>query len=244
MRSFFVLGILVAGGAVALADQTFTPSAPTLVVTLSGGSFKGNPSQLSWSPDSKTLCVQTLEGDTAPLKTRFFVVSIDERTFHGADVAPDWVAGYWEFKTSRTPPGHPELHIEVETQNQGTGVPTQSLSDKAKNGMMDNAVAAQNAAGNVVRVLKLKGEVIGRYENQPLVPGMTFGWSPAALHAVAYAKPGGHLGLLDLDAAPIEVPGTKDVLLPAWSPDGAKIVYLQKTGRHDYAVMSIGVTHQ
>ena len=48
----------------------------------------------------------------------------------------------------------------------------------------------------------------------------------------------------DLNASQIEVPGTKDVLLPAWSPDGTKIVYLQKTGRHDYAVMSVGVTHQ
>ena len=70
MRSLFTVSLVVAGCAGALAEQAFTPSAPTLVVSLQGGQFKGNPSQLTWSPDSTMLCVQTLEGDTPPLKTR------------------------------------------------------------------------------------------------------------------------------------------------------------------------------
>ena len=243
MRSFVMVSLVVAGCISAFADQAFSPSAPTLIVSLQGGNFKGNPSQLTWSPDGTTLCVQTLEGSTAPLKTRYYLITISEHAFHGADGAPEWSARYWDFKTSRTPPGRPELHIDVETTNQTSGVPTQSLRDKAKNGLLDNAVAAQNVAGTVVYVLKLQGEVIGRYANQPLVPGMTFGWSPAALHAVAYAKPDGRLSVLDLNAAPLEIPGAKDALLPAWSPDGSQIVYLQKTGRHDYAVMSVTLTH-
>ena len=71
---------------------------------------------------------------------------------------------------------------------------------------------------------------------------MTFGWSPTALHAVAYAKPDGRLGVLDFSGGQFDVAGTKEAqLLPAWSPDGTMVVYLQKTGRHDYAVMSVSV---
>ncbi len=244
MRSFFAGTLVVASCVAILADQTFTPSAPTLIVSLQGGQFKGNPSQMTWSPDSTTLCVQTLEGNSPPLKTRFYLIPVQEHKFQGADVAPEWAAAYWQFKSARNPPGQPELQIEVETRNQTSGVPTQSLSDKAKNGMMDNAVAAQNVAGNVTYVLKLKGEVVGQYVNQPLVPGMTFGWSPATLHAMAYTKPDGHLSLLDLNAAPTDLAGTKDAILPAWSPDGSQIVYLQKKGRHDFDVMSVSVKRQ
>jgi hypothetical protein len=107
---------------------------------------------------------------------------------------------------------------------------------------MENAVAAQNEAGSVTRTLTLKGETIGRYVDQPLVPGMTFGWSPTTLHAVAYAKTDGHLAIFDFDKVPVDVGGTKAVLLPAWSPDGSSIAYLQKTGRRDYVLSTVAVT--
>ena len=96
--------------------------------------------------------------------------------------------------------------------------------EKGKQGMIENAVGAQNeAGGSVTRTLMLKGEAIGRYVNEPLVPGLTFGWSSAALHAVAYARTtDGHLAIFDFDKVPVDVQGTKAVLLPAWSPDGTQ----------------------
>ena len=88
------------------------------------------------------------------------------------------------------PPGHPELVIQVESHNKGGSIPTESLSAKAANvggRGLENAVAAQNEAeGSVVRTLTLKGEPIGQFVNQPLVPGTTFGWSPETLHALAH----------------------------------------------------------
>ncbi len=72
---------------------------------------------------------------------------------------------------------------------------------------------------------------------------MTFGWSPETLHAVAYAKPDGHLALMDLQGGKINVDAAKGILLPAWSPDGSAIVYIQKQGRHHYALMHVAVTH-
>ena len=202
-----LLGAILAGLLFSLG-QSFTLSAPSTIVEWHGSQLKGTPSQLAWSPDSKLLCLQTIEGD-APGKTHAYLITVDARTFHGLDAPPDWAAKYWEWKSSRTPPGHPELVIQVETKNDGAKIPTQSLSDKSKNGLMENAVAAQNEAGSVTRTLTLKGETIGRYVNQPLVPGMTFGWSPASLHAVAYAKTDGHLAIFDFDTVPVDVDGPK-----------------------------------
>jgi hypothetical protein len=227
----------------AASPHPLSGASPVLAADIQGGRFAGDPSQLAWSPDNTTLCLQTLDGDAPPLKTRYYLIRPREHDFNGIDVAPDWAAKYWEWKTTRTPPGHPELVIQVDTQTGSKSVPTQSLLEKSKNGLMNNAVAAQNEAGSVVRTLTLKGEAIGRYVDQPLVPGMTFGWSPATLHAVAFARPDGRLALMDFDGGTSDVEGTKDILLPAWSPDGSTLVYLQKKGRHHYALMQVAVTH-
>jgi hypothetical protein len=222
----------------------FSTAAPALVADLQGSRFNGDPSKLAWSPDSTTVCLQTLEGDRPPLKTRYYLIRLAEHDFHGVDVAPDWAPKYWEWKSARTPPGHPELAIQVETQNKGGKIPTESLRAKAAGRGLENAVAAQNEAeGSVVRTLTLKGEAIGQYVDQPLVPGMTFGWSPETLHAVAYAKPDGHLALMDLQGGKINVDAAKGIILPAWSPDGSAIVYIQKQGRRHYALMQVAVTH-
>jgi len=230
-----IAGLLAAIG----QSPSFTP--PRAVLEWHGSQLRGVPSQLTWSPDSKQLCLQTLEGD-GPGKPHAYLVTIESRTSQGLDVPPAWAAAYWNWKSTRMPPGHPELVIQVDTVDKAGKIPTQSLSDKAKQGMMENAVAAQNeAGGGVTRTLTLKGETIGQYVNQPLVPGMTFGWSPEALHAVAFAKPDGHLAVLDFDGGRVDVDGTKSVLLPAWAPDGTTVAFLQKTGRHDYVLSTIGV---
>jgi hypothetical protein len=240
-------GLLVAAFVVSAPTaqpQPFSTAAPAVVADLQGARFGGDPSQLAWSPDSTTVCIQTLEGDRPPLKTRYYLIRLAERDFHGVDVAPDWAPKYWEFKSARTPPGHPELAIQVETKNRSGNIPTESLRAKAAGRGLENAVAAQNEAqGSVVRTLTLKGEAIGQYVDQPLVPGMTFGWSPEALHAVAYAKPDGRLALMDLQGGKTDVDAAKGIILPAWSPDGSAIVYLQKQGRRHYALMQVAVTH-
>jgi hypothetical protein len=227
-----------------LAAQSFGIEPPSLVMTIDGTAITGEPSQLSWSPDGTALALQTLEGKSAPLKERYYLIRPDERRLQGLDGAPEWAAPYWQWKSSRTPPGHPELIVQVETQNRAGGIPSQSLRDKAANRGIDNAMAAQYASGGArIRILTLNGEEIGRYVDQPLVPGTTFGWSPPALRAVAYIKPDGRLGLMDLDGSKVELDTAKGVMLPAWSSDGSRIVYLQRKGQHDFELMEIVVLH-
>ncbi len=100
-----------------------------------------------------------------------------------------------------------------------------------------------NVGATQVRTLLLKDEVIGEYVNAPLVPGLTFGWSPEPLQAVAYVAHSHRLMLMDVvSGAKQEVSATSDVLLPAWSPDGSQIVFLQKTSRKTFALMRVTVT--
>ena len=245
MRSALAVAIVLAMPAAdRLRAQSFGIEPPSLVMTIAGSAIAGAPSQLAWSPDGTALALQTLEGKSAPLKERYYLIRLNERRLQGLDGPPDWAAPYWQWKSSRTPPGRPELVVQVETQNRAGGVPSQSLRDKAANRGIDNAMAAQYASsGAHIRVLTLNGEEIGRYVDQPLVPGTTFGWSPSALHAVAYIKPDGRLGLMDLDGGKVELDTAKGVMLPAWSGDGSRIVYLQRKGRRDFELMEIVVLH-
>jgi hypothetical protein len=227
-----------------LLAQSFGIEPPSLAMEIQGASIKGVPSQLTWAPDNASLSLQTLEGNSAPLKAHYYLIRLSDHHLQGADAPPEWAGSYWDWKSSRTPPGHPEFVIQVESQHQAGGIPFQSLHDKAANRGIDNAVAAQGAAaGALVRVLTLNGEAIGRYVDQPLVPGTTFGWSPERLRGVAFVKADGRLGLMDIEGAKVPIETDKGVLLPAWSPDGTRIVYLQKKGRRDYELMQVVVLH-
>jgi Tol biopolymer transport system component len=87
-----------------------------------------------------------------------------------------------------------------------------------------------------VITLRLKGETVGEFVNGPLVPGLTFGWSPAALGLIAFTDKGGKVVVMDQSGAKKEVPSTSDAVLPAWSDDGAKLAFLKKDGRRKYGL--------
>src|SRR4029453_8939128 len=52
----------------------------------------------------------------------------------------------------------------------------------------------------------------------------------------------GRLSFFDRQKRKKAVPGTKDALLPAWSPDGHRVAYLQKDSRRVYRVMVMSVS--
>ena len=106
--------------------------------------------------------------------------------------------------------------------------------------------AATNAAMQAQQLttitLKLKGTLLGEWVNENPDPGIVFGWAPAPLGLIAFAKKdGGELALMDRDGHTRKIAGSKDCLLPAWSDDGTRVVYLQKKDKKKYSVMLITV---
>lgn len=247
MRRTSMISLLLASVALSAhaSEPPFAVSTPATLLDLDLGTLKGAPTCLAWSPTEGEFYLQTVDDGA---KMRHYILRLGSPP-QAADGQPVWAATYWNWKSARTVPGHPELVIEVATRNDTSQITSMNLHDKAE-GVGDRSgtpgvanMANANIGAAQVRRLMLKGEVIGEYVNAPLVPGLTFGWSPESMHSVAYVAHSHRLMLMDVASdAKQEVAATSEVLLPAWSPDGSQIVFLQKTGRKTFALMRVAVT--
>jgi hypothetical protein len=116
---------------------------------------------------------------------------------------------------------------------------SQSRADPTQSQIASDYGSSQKVATMTV---KLKDKVVAQSVNRPVVPGMTWGWAPAPLGGLAFADAKKHLVLIDRSGRTVEVPGTADVMLPAWSPDGRQIAFLQKKGRKGFVVSVVEVS--
>ncbi len=214
---------------------------------LDGKTIKGEPSRLSWSPDAQELCLRTAEGDKPTDRVHFYVVPAAGGALTEVDREPDWAEGYWAFKSDRFAPGLPEVMIDVqrssEIQKVGTGsAGALAGSDRAGGGTVMSADnidrEAQNQKESVLN-LTVYGEVVSRFVNERPIPGWHFGWGPKGSGAIAFVDSDGRLFLLDGKAHRRAIAGVKDAFLPAWTTDGKKLAYVQKTGRKRYAIAVI-----
>jgi Tol biopolymer transport system component len=83
--------------------------------------------------------------------------------------------------------------------------------------------------------MRLAGETVGEFVNSVIVPGLTFGWGPKGSTVIAYAaQKSGRVVVMDAKGSKQEVAGSKDAILPAWSPDGSRLAWLQKDGKKKY----------
>ena len=248
---------MIAAAALALAsfgvsapNLVFAVSPPALVIDLDGGVLPGSPIQLSWSPDSSSWYLETIEGDGPSAKRHGFTIAIGDPSPKPVDTPPAWAAQYWSWKSSRRSPAHPEVLIEVESGRRRGQIPTQSLRDKAA-GTSNPATAMRGAAeasneyqnSAVVTTLTVLGSVVSELVDEPLIPGMTFGWSPGSFDAIAFRTPRKDtLSISRVGGDTQQIDQTKNVLLPAWSPDGTKIAFLMKTGHKKFELRQIIVS--
>ena len=59
---------------------------------------------------------------------------------------------------------------------------------------------------------------------------------------LAYVNEGGHLCVMDTRGGRQELGSSKNVILPAWSPDGQTIAYLQKAAKNKWELYRVSVT--
>jgi hypothetical protein len=238
------------------ADLTpFAISAPAVVMDFDGHTIQGDPVQLAISSQPGVFYLQTADGYAPNVTIRHYTITLGDKAPAKTKSEPPWADQYWAFKSRRDAPAQHDLLISVETRVENNRLPTQSLADKAR-GMesgggaiaMRGAEEAANDSKNATRIraLKLKGTTIGEfYDEAPLLPGLTFGWSPESQHAVAFADGSGKLAVMDyfLDATQ-KIDATENVLLPAWTMDGTKIVFLERTGKNRYALEQVTISRK
>jgi hypothetical protein len=225
--------------------STLKVGPPITVAELDLGKLKGDLRRVSWSPDGMRLYIQTADGNPESPHLRHYWVPAEGGTVLALDAEPDWAQQYWSFKSDRSAPGIPSLMIDVEqtleTIKIGTGSAGAAEGGDRTGGntvMSPNNVdrAAQQQKQAVVR-LKLLGETVSESVNQRPVPGLTFGWGPEKSGAIAYVDRDGRLILFDRQKHKRTVDGAKDALLPAWTMDGARLGWAQKSGRKKYTLV-------
>ena len=190
--------------------------------------------------------VQTAEGDPASPKLRHYIVAVSGGAVQGLDTPPEWATAFWAFKSDRSAPGIFSVMIDLEQKLEktkigtGTGRPGASGSDGPGSGI-DISKTSEGQQENVARLV-LFGETISEFVNERPIPGLMFSWGPALSGTIAYTNRDGQLMLLDQQKHKQTVSGAKDALLPAWSTDGTRLAWVQKTGRRKYALVWAAVT--
>lgn len=231
------------------------PDRPILTLTTSAvwadidaKTIKGRPARLAWSDDRATLYLQTVEGDDVESLAFHHYLVRKGGTPEAVAAQPAWVEAYWKWKSARSLAGDPQLRIEIDTQKQvldnlnGTAANKAVYLTDSPIGVTGQALtlAKQSGGTQIVNRLRLKGHVIGEFVDQLIVPGYTFSWSPEELRLIAYRSQAGRLTIMDDDGRTESIADTKDVLLPAWSDDGAAIAYLQRSrGRYSVRVVEV-----
>ena len=219
--------------------------APVAVAEIDLGKIKGDLRQLAWSPDFTQFYLQTADGDKPDDIVHHYLVPASGGAVAPAPREPEWAADYWRFKSDRSAPGIPDLMIDVKQTFEKIKIGTGSAGAADRSAPGADSVssggnverAAESQRENVVRLVLLD-EPISTFVNQRVIPGLQFGWGPKASGAIAFVNDSGHLVFLDSHKHTQTVPGVKDALLPAWTIDGSRIAFLEKSGRKKYTLMT------
>jgi hypothetical protein len=223
-------------------------ASPAQVTTIDTDKLKGEPTQLAWSVDGKQLFLQTSERDRLGMvrNHRYFVVSAEGGKVESVEAPPAWATEYWTWKSNQYAPGSKTFGIEIRKEERRVAATASPMGgalakgtvsgDPSGGGTSADEVASRAAQTQLQQViaLTLKGETVGEFVNVQFLPGYTFSWAPRSPSRIAYANTSGRLAIMDESGRKQQIDGTKNVILPAWSVDGAKIAFLQKSGKNKY----------
>lgn len=252
-----MLALVLAAGQI---DATLVLlSAPAAIVEIDVGKLKGDLVRLSWSPDGTRFYLQTSETDRHfNTRLRHFMLGLDGKPPKGADQEPVWASLYWSKKSSQIAPGVPSLKVDVEQERKRVNavsnpaggslargdLPGSATGSGTQTGMgLEDATraAGQGQMVNIV-TLRLKGQVIGEFVNTAAIPGLTFSWGPDGTGLVAFVDDGGRIVIMDAQGRTKKMDGPKPASLPAWTADGKRLAFLEKTKRNKFTLHVVDVT--
>lgn len=228
----------------AAVDASKITVGPAMTVgTIDTGKIKGDPWRLAWSPDQQQFYVAGRKVKKNTAEVWHWLVDAKSGAISDTKAVPAWADTYWEWKSAQAAPGAPAMKIALDTQRKNQSATSRPVGGSLARGGVDvgggasmDDVANQTSQNVTIIDLRLKGELIGHWENEPMAPGLTFGWAPKGLNAIAYANPGGRLVVMDEQGRKHEV-DSSNILLPAWSDDGTRLAWLEKVDKKKYRLV-------
>jgi len=241
--------------AVAALGVTLSPPQP--VADLDAGKLKGDLVRLAWAEDGSQFYIQTVERDrSGTIKAmHHYLVASGSKSPKDVDQEPAWASKYWTWKSGQTSPAAAGFRIDVSERTEtkrSVAAPTGGAMAKggtvdptAGTSLGDVASAADTTQSVKVYSLKVKGQTIGEWANEPVVPGLNWSWAPAPLQMIAFAKrDGGPLAVIDPAGQKQELAGATAAILPAWSSDGKRMAWLERKDRKKYQLVVADVAVQ
>ena len=242
---------LAATGASRVSDDTIvTLDEPIAWAQIDTVALKGRPARLAWSDDRSELYLQVVKGLTSEdLTFRHYLIRKGSAP-RLIDKQPKWVEEYWKWKSAKVFFGDPRFTIIVETSRQIldnlNGVSankTPYLSDTPLTGNQ-LTLARQPGQTQITNRLVLNGVSIGEFVDELIVPGYTFSWSSEELRLIAFRANTGRLSIMNEDGKIQTVRRTANIILPAWSDDGAAIAYLDRNDRRTFTLFVVEIQQQ
>ena len=238
---FLILALLLA--------QTPPPDAsklsmadPSTIAVVDVDAIDGEPWRLCWAPDNEQIYLAALKRKDTETVLTHHLIDPKSGTVQKVDAEPPWAAKYWEWKSGKAAPGNPAFAITLDTEKKNESATARPMGgDLARGGVDAGGSTIDDAAGHTsmnvqIITMRLKGEIVGRWENPPIVPGLTFGWGPRGSQLIAFANKDGRLVLMDEQGRKQRLASTKDARLPAWSEDGGRLAWIEKQDRKKFRV--------
>lgn len=224
--------------------------APETIRAFDVRALRGTPTRLAWSPDGRQLYLRVSTFDRWANETvSHAVVTIVTREVATVAAEPAWAARYWMWKSAPGAPARADFAVKLETREdlvRTTNVPREGNIGQH---VADPFAGMDEVARNAVlssqktrfQTLTVRGQIIDQAVNQQVMPGRRFGWAPAPLALLAFVNAKQRLALMNEIGRTREIRKTKNVLLPAWSEDGGRVAFLEKSGRDSFALRVVDV---